>query len=273
MCLQEILQRHESKWPGEKIQLWTVRVSLVWSMCAYTPFFHWHQLFCVQVVHALVALVHYHKLSSYLWGICMHSGKMAIIVALWSDWQTKKRENTRYGLWLLWSMLGFLSEHLYHAAASRSRLSKHKVTGSSSWLFWICLFNDCVLTLPRQEGSGSGTFLPQRADQQHEGREPKQLLYSYLVPRWGWVMWLNHTSVKSSSIAFCLCAMCQPKQLRRLIQQTFQGYSTLKQDQCVNRFFTTLAQCYSYTQETYACQLVVSLSAPVINVLLCNISS
>uniref|UniRef100_A0A671U3S6 non-specific protein-tyrosine kinase n=1 Tax=Sparus aurata TaxID=8175 RepID=A0A671U3S6_SPAAU len=50
----------------------------------------------------------------------------------------------------------------------------------------------------------------------------------------------------------------KPKQLRRLIQQTFQGYSTLKQDQCVNRFFTTLAQCYSYTQETYACQLVDS---------------
>ncbi|XP_059183851.1 protein-tyrosine kinase 2-beta-like [Centropristis striata] len=46
------------------------------------------------------------------------------------------------------------------------------------------------------------------------------------------------------------------KQLRRLIQQTFQGYSTLKQDQCMSRFFTTLAQCYSYTQESFACQLV-----------------
>ncbi|XP_070850089.1 protein-tyrosine kinase 2-beta-like [Chaetodon trifascialis] len=48
----------------------------------------------------------------------------------------------------------------------------------------------------------------------------------------------------------------KPKQLRRLIQQTFQGYSTLKQDQCMSRFFTTLAQCYSYTQESFACQLV-----------------
>ncbi|XP_078099605.1 protein-tyrosine kinase 2-beta-like [Sander vitreus] len=48
----------------------------------------------------------------------------------------------------------------------------------------------------------------------------------------------------------------KPKQLRRLIQQTFQGYSTLKQDQCMTRFFTTLAQCYSYTQESFACQLV-----------------
>lgn len=48
----------------------------------------------------------------------------------------------------------------------------------------------------------------------------------------------------------------KPKQLRRLIQQTFQGYSTLKQDQCMARFFTTLAQCHSYTQESFACQLV-----------------
>ncbi|KAM3585603.1 uncharacterized protein V6R79_022360 [Siganus canaliculatus] len=48
----------------------------------------------------------------------------------------------------------------------------------------------------------------------------------------------------------------KPKQLRRLIQQTFQGYSTLKQEQCMARFFTTLAQCYSYTQENFACQLV-----------------
>uniref|UniRef100_A0A8C4P0V8 non-specific protein-tyrosine kinase n=1 Tax=Dicentrarchus labrax TaxID=13489 RepID=A0A8C4P0V8_DICLA len=47
----------------------------------------------------------------------------------------------------------------------------------------------------------------------------------------------------------------KPKQLRRLIQQTFQGYSTLKQDQCMERFFTTLAQCHSYTQERFACQL------------------
>lgn len=49
----------------------------------------------------------------------------------------------------------------------------------------------------------------------------------------------------------------QPKQLRRLIQQTFQGYSTLKQDECISRFFSTLAQCYTFTQESFACQLVV----------------
>ncbi|CAG5932941.1 unnamed protein product [Menidia menidia] len=48
----------------------------------------------------------------------------------------------------------------------------------------------------------------------------------------------------------------KPKQLRRLIQQTFQGYSTLQQEQCMVKFFSTLAQCYSFTQERYACQLV-----------------
>ncbi|KAM9835955.1 protein-tyrosine kinase 2-beta-like [Aulostomus maculatus] len=48
----------------------------------------------------------------------------------------------------------------------------------------------------------------------------------------------------------------KPKQLRRLIQQTFQGYSTLNQDQCMAKFFLTLAQCYSYTQESFACRLV-----------------
>nr|XP_020456428.1 protein-tyrosine kinase 2-beta-like [Monopterus albus] len=46
------------------------------------------------------------------------------------------------------------------------------------------------------------------------------------------------------------------KQLRRLIQQTFQGYSTLKQDECMAKFFSTLAQCHSYTQERFTCQLV-----------------
>ncbi|XP_061660620.1 protein-tyrosine kinase 2-beta-like [Syngnathoides biaculeatus] len=48
----------------------------------------------------------------------------------------------------------------------------------------------------------------------------------------------------------------KPKQLRRMVQQTFQGYATLNQDQCMAKFFRTLAQCYSYTQERFACQLV-----------------
>uniref|UniRef100_A0A3Q1EE00 non-specific protein-tyrosine kinase n=1 Tax=Acanthochromis polyacanthus TaxID=80966 RepID=A0A3Q1EE00_9TELE len=55
----------------------------------------------------------------------------------------------------------------------------------------------------------------------------------------------------------------KPKQLRRMIQQTFQGYSTLKQDQCMVKFFTTLAQCYSFTQESFACQLVHGWSVTI----------
>ncbi|XP_029923410.1 protein-tyrosine kinase 2-beta-like [Myripristis murdjan] len=55
----------------------------------------------------------------------------------------------------------------------------------------------------------------------------------------------------------------KPKQLRKLIQQTFQGYSTLKEDQCMVKFFTTLAQCYSYTQESFACQLVQGWSLTI----------
>uniref|UniRef100_A0A3P8TQF2 non-specific protein-tyrosine kinase n=1 Tax=Amphiprion percula TaxID=161767 RepID=A0A3P8TQF2_AMPPE len=55
----------------------------------------------------------------------------------------------------------------------------------------------------------------------------------------------------------------KPKQLRRMIQQTFQGYSTLKQDQCMVKFFTTLAQCYSFTQESFACQIVHGWSVTI----------
>jgi hypothetical protein len=43
-----------------------------------------------------------------------------------------------------------------------------------------------------------------------------------------------------------------------MIQQTFQGYYTLTEELCIARFFTTLAQCYSFTQESFPCQLVVS---------------
>ncbi|XP_077600834.1 protein-tyrosine kinase 2-beta-like [Stigmatopora nigra] len=53
-----------------------------------------------------------------------------------------------------------------------------------------------------------------------------------------------------------LISSMKPKQLRRMIRQTFQGYGTLNQDQCMARFFSTLAQCYNYTQERFACQLV-----------------
>nr|XP_057907017.1 protein-tyrosine kinase 2-beta-like isoform X2 [Doryrhamphus excisus] len=55
----------------------------------------------------------------------------------------------------------------------------------------------------------------------------------------------------------------KPKQLRRLIRQTFQGYGTLNQEQCMAKFFVTLAQCYSYTQESFACLLVHGWSVTI----------
>ncbi|XP_054598946.1 protein-tyrosine kinase 2-beta isoform X1 [Nothobranchius furzeri] len=55
-----------------------------------------------------------------------------------------------------------------------------------------------------------------------------------------------------------LIGSMKTKRLRGLIQQTFQGYSTLQQDQCMVKFFTTLAQCYNFTHERFACQLMHS---------------
>ncbi|XP_062302798.1 protein-tyrosine kinase 2-beta isoform X5 [Osmerus eperlanus] len=48
----------------------------------------------------------------------------------------------------------------------------------------------------------------------------------------------------------------KPKHLRKLVQQTFQGYSSLQEDQCMDRFFSTLATCHDYTHESFACELV-----------------
>ncbi|KAF7658823.1 hypothetical protein LDENG_00007230 [Lucifuga dentata] len=55
----------------------------------------------------------------------------------------------------------------------------------------------------------------------------------------------------------------KPKAFRRLVQQTFQGYSTLTQDQCVSRFFITLAQCYDFTHEIFACTLANGWSVAI----------
>ncbi|KAL0969364.1 hypothetical protein UPYG_G00226110 [Umbra pygmaea] len=55
----------------------------------------------------------------------------------------------------------------------------------------------------------------------------------------------------------------KPKVLRKMIQQTFQRYSSLKEDQCVFKFFTTLADCYDYVEESYPCQLVQGWSLAV----------
>ncbi|XP_071222874.1 protein-tyrosine kinase 2-beta isoform X1 [Salvelinus alpinus] len=53
------------------------------------------------------------------------------------------------------------------------------------------------------------------------------------------------------------------KALRKMIQQTFQRYSCLKEEECVVKFFTTLADCYDYIQESFTCQLVQGWSLAV----------
>lgn len=50
----------------------------------------------------------------------------------------------------------------------------------------------------------------------------------------------------------------QPRQLRKLIQQTFQQYATLKEDECMVKFFETLRDFVSYDEEVFPCELVVS---------------
>lgn len=52
--------------------------------------------------------------------------------------------------------------------------------------------------------------------------------------------------------------MTQSKPLRKLIQQTFQQYGTLKEDECMVKFFKTLKDFVSYDEEVFPCELVVS---------------
>lgn len=55
-----------------------------------------------------------------------------------------------------------------------------------------------------------------------------------------------------------LLVAIQSKQLRKLIQQTFQQYATLKEDGCMVKFFETLKEFVSYDEEVFPCELVVS---------------
>uniref|UniRef100_A0A3B4AYD4 FERM domain-containing protein n=1 Tax=Periophthalmus magnuspinnatus TaxID=409849 RepID=A0A3B4AYD4_9GOBI len=48
------------------------------------------------------------------------------------------------------------------------------------------------------------------------------------------------------------------KQLRKMIQQTFLQYASLKEDDCMIKFFETLRDCFSYDEEVFPCELVVS---------------
>lgn len=53
----------------------------------------------------------------------------------------------------------------------------------------------------------------------------------------------------------------QSRQLRKMIQQTFQQYATLKEDDCMVKFFETLKEFVSYDEEVFPCELVVSSSS------------
>lgn len=53
---------------------------------------------------------------------------------------------------------------------------------------------------------------------------------------------------------FCL----QPKQLRKLIQQTFKQYSNLLEEECVFKFFEVVSLVWRFDQERFKCALGVS---------------
>ncbi|XP_003412509.1 protein-tyrosine kinase 2-beta isoform X2 [Loxodonta africana] len=48
----------------------------------------------------------------------------------------------------------------------------------------------------------------------------------------------------------------KPKQFRKMIQQTFQQYASLKEEECIMKFFNTLAGFANIDQETYRCELI-----------------
>ncbi|KAK7906882.1 hypothetical protein WMY93_015494 [Mugilogobius chulae] len=53
------------------------------------------------------------------------------------------------------------------------------------------------------------------------------------------------------------------KQLRKMIQQTFLQYASLKEDDCMIKFFETLRDCVSYDEEVFPCELVQGWSLSV----------
>ncbi|XP_063040271.1 protein-tyrosine kinase 2-beta isoform X2 [Engraulis encrasicolus] len=55
----------------------------------------------------------------------------------------------------------------------------------------------------------------------------------------------------------------KPKQLKKMIQQTFQQYATLKEMDCVMKFFQTLALFNCCDEEVFACELVQGWSLAV----------
>ncbi|XP_017157797.1 protein tyrosine kinase 2 beta, b isoform X2 [Poecilia reticulata] len=55
----------------------------------------------------------------------------------------------------------------------------------------------------------------------------------------------------------------KPRQLRKMIQQTFQQYATLKEDGCMIKFFETLKTFASFDEEVFPCELVQGWSLSV----------
>ncbi|XP_023662745.1 protein-tyrosine kinase 2-beta-like isoform X2 [Paramormyrops kingsleyae] len=55
----------------------------------------------------------------------------------------------------------------------------------------------------------------------------------------------------------------KPKQLRKMIQQTFQQYATLKEEDCMMKFFETFGDFSSFDDEVFSCELVQGWSLAV----------
>ncbi|XP_005914473.1 protein tyrosine kinase 2 beta, b [Haplochromis burtoni] len=55
----------------------------------------------------------------------------------------------------------------------------------------------------------------------------------------------------------------KPRPLRKMIQQTFQQFATLKEDDCMIKFFETLKDFVSYDEEAFPCELVQGWSLSV----------
>lgn len=96
-----------------------------------------------------------------------------------------------------------------------------------------------------QKRSWLGAVFPSAADQQYEGKTQK----------WGDLLIVFMPGVLNG---IKLTNAFQSKQLRKLIQQTFQQYATLKEDDCMVKFFETLRDVVSYDEEVFPCELVVS---------------
>ncbi|XP_053470269.1 protein tyrosine kinase 2 beta, b isoform X1 [Ictalurus furcatus] len=55
----------------------------------------------------------------------------------------------------------------------------------------------------------------------------------------------------------------KPRQLRKMIQQTFQQYGTLKEEECMVKFFKTFGEFINFNEEVFPCELVQGWSLTV----------